>query len=803
MLEGLGFAKIVTFHEIPCEVYFHPGERVTLSVGCVGGVCWLKGSKHYYIKAMETKRETAIYSRLQEITKFMNYLKRDLPEFHCTAYYISEITPKIAINSFRQLPRLQALLEEYDALRGMLGEDVDEEGVLSNLELLREAGVHDLAVRLMEEVMLDRQRLKQRLSRLEAELQGAVSILNEWVEKGHAIAVLWTVSTRVHVCRREDLEAEVREVLRELRRIEGLSVKARAYQQGLWIEEVGEPSYVFYAELVGLLHPAMREAYKDVPVLGEFVEAAEEWFNARLTSPIRRSRYVEEPSTAVAEALAAFLRQVRRVEELPARAGVRFRLRGLKRPVYFGLVAVRSGGKVEATETLFMVELDELRKHCLITGCTGSGKTRVAQLIAESACIHVPTIIIDPMGEFTGMIRENRDAAREREFRLERGVAYRFARIYTLDDSGIRFRANLLKRPSVSEELLVANADEAALVLSELVGDARLRDAFRDALLRFWRRGETPSFVDFVDEVRGVVGERRTASKLDRLMRYSMLMSGDGLDVEELLRHPLTIFCFNSPQYSEHVKLMATWLVMRELLNYFLGQPHSERLRALLVVDEVHRLYEAGVPRGAAVALEGIVKQGRAKGLGVVMASQTIKDLGDVLTQVHIRILMRILEEEIQQYGLKFGLDLARKLHSLEPRCGYVFYGSQGFFCKFRPTLSMPKGLESLRELEEHHAPEKALRTFREQVARVAAEPPRVEAEPSGLSVSREPLTDDERDVLALIRAFGGVVESKLKLQRRLGWGRQKILRVLDSLERKGKIAMERVGNRTIIRLTS
>jgi DNA helicase HerA-like ATPase len=48
-----------------------------------------------------------------------------------------------------------------------------------------------------------------------------------------------------------------------------------------------------------------------------------------------------------------------------------------------------------------------LTRHILITGTSGSGKTRVGQLVTEAASPNVPVIILDPMGEFTGLIAEN------------------------------------------------------------------------------------------------------------------------------------------------------------------------------------------------------------------------------------------------------------------------------------------------------------------------------------------------------------------------------------------------------------
>ena len=88
MFEELGYRKILTFQCDPCDIYFHDEKAITMSVGCLDTVVWLKASKHFYIKAMETRNETGLYSKLQQISAFMDYLKHNVPEFQCCFYYI-------------------------------------------------------------------------------------------------------------------------------------------------------------------------------------------------------------------------------------------------------------------------------------------------------------------------------------------------------------------------------------------------------------------------------------------------------------------------------------------------------------------------------------------------------------------------------------------------------------------------------------------------------------------------------------------------------------------------------------------
>ena len=557
----------------------------------------------------------------------------------------------------------------------------------------------------------------------------AASIINEWVEKGHAVALLWTVSTNIHVGHSKDLLNIIPKVEDELAKIDDQNVKSLARHQDLLLEEVKEPWHIFYAEACGLFHPALRETYKEIPILRELAESTESWMNARLTEPITRTNYVERQSTAVAEAVSAMFRNVPAVEQLPASVKSKLLQRRLSKPIYLGLFATKTNDGQKTTNEFYLTDLDDLSGMVLISGCTGSGKTRVAQIIVEGASAYVPIFIIDPMGEFTGLIHPNKDAPKETKFNLPSGRAFE-PEIYTLDDEGIQFKANLLLKPKVPEDTLISTAQEVANILSHLMGEERFSDAFREVLLEKWREDQPLTGEKFLEACRPRLSGMKTSIKLDRLLNFKMLMSGDPLDIEQLLRKRLVIFSLNSNLYTEKQKLAITWFILRQIHNYFLGQPHSDGTRAVIVIDEVHLEYTPNMPRDAATVLEDMVKRQRARGLAVIMITQSLHDLPGILTQATLRILLRILEGEIQSYTDKFGAELARSLHSLPPRIGYVFQtiqnGTEEFYCAFRPTLSSPKGVTDHQQIRNYTTPKKNQQSFLEAVTKPKPQEPMI-----------------------------------------------------------------------------
>jgi energy-coupling factor transporter ATP-binding protein EcfA2 len=461
-----------------------------------------------------------------------------------------------------------------------------------------------------------------------------------------------------------------------------------------------------------------------------------------------------------------------------------------------GLVATRTGNATLSTTEPYLVDVDDLRNMTLISGATGSGKTRVAQILAEGSSLYAPVIIIDPVGEFTGFIHPNKDATKERQFKLPNGASYKPV-IYTLDDEGIEFSANLLLRPDVPETFLNGAAEEVATILTDLVGDVRFRDIFRESLLESWDASRQLNCETFIEECMRKSEGLKTSVKLERLLQYKMLMSGEPLDVEELLQDRIVIFSLNSPLYTDAQRLAVIWFILRQMLNHFFGMPHSDSVKALVIVDEVHRLYVGSSPRSAASVLENIVKQGRAKGLAAVLISQSLQDLPSILTQCHLRILLRILEGEIQSYADKFGIELARSLHSLEPRFGYVFQGSEEFYVAFRPTLSMPKGITDYEELRNYTQALKNLNRFM-RITSESSKPATEIAE----QVKPE-LSSDEIRVIEVLRNMGGTVKSKRQLGQQAGFrGREKIIEVVRQLEEKGRVKTDRVGSAVVVKLS-
>jgi hypothetical protein len=142
-------------------------------------------------------------------------------------------------------------------------------------------------------------------------------------------------------------------------------------------------------------------------------------------------------------------------------------------------------------------------------------------------------------------------------------------------------------------------------------------------------------------------------------------------------------------------------------------------------------------------------------------------------------------------------MKLARELRSIESRFGYVFHGSDEFYCAFRPTLSMPKGVTDYEQIRGYTAPKKNLNKFLKTATKQKS-PMEKDIEQVAPILSK-----DELCVIEALKTLGGTAKSKRQLAHLVGFkGREKILRVVSELEEKGYLETEREGSSVVVKLS-
>jgi uncharacterized protein DUF87 len=330
----------------------------------------------------------------------------------------------------------------------------------------------------------------------------------------------------------------------------------------------------------------------------------------------------------------------------------------------------------------------QLTTHAFVVGMTGSGKTGLcAVLVEEVLRAGVPVIAVDPKGDLGNLLlpldpdapadwepwagpgQAAELAARAAAGLKESGLsaadvrAYargHAARLYTPGSTaGVPVNAvGSLQRPSgaTSAEAAAESVDasvRAVLGLLRIDADpVRSREyiLLHQLVSLAWEKGESPSLGDLVrlaaDPPFDTVGalpletfyprkERaELALALNGLVaspRFAAWRSGAPLDVASMLRDEQgrpRLSVFSTAHLPDEERLFATALLLDRVKAWVRGQPGTGELRALLFVDEIFGYFPPH-PHNPPTKepLLTLLKQARAFGLGVVLATQNPVDL--------------------------------------------------------------------------------------------------------------------------------------------------------------------------------
>jgi DNA helicase HerA-like ATPase len=314
-------------------------------------------------------------------------------------------------------------------------------------------------------------------------------------------------------------------------------------------------------------------------------------------------------------------------------------------------------GKVEQAAVV-QVPLSMMNRHGLVTGATGTGKTKTLQGIAEQLSAQgIPVFVADVKGDVSGLaatgeagaVSEKRQAdlglpfqptAFPTEFLSLGGIGPGVPVRATVSDFGPRLLAKILQANDTQEqslELVFHYADSKQLPLLDL---ADLR-----ALLTFLESDDGKA------ELEGIGGlAKATVGVLLRALVG--LEDGGGneffgepqFDINDLLRTAPdgrgVISVLELPAVQDKPTLFSTalmWLVA-ELFETLPEAGDLPKPKLVFFLDEAHLLFD-GATDAFVQSVEQTVRLIRSKGVGVFFVTQTPKDVPEsILGQLGNRI---------------------------------------------------------------------------------------------------------------------------------------------------------------------
>jgi hypothetical protein len=347
-------------------------------------------------------------------------------------------------------------------------------------------------------------------------------------------------------------------------------------------------------------------------------------------------------------------------------------------------------GKTKSDNKLLLYDSKDLVTHAVCVGMTGSGKTGLCiNLLEEAAIDNIPAIIIDPKGDlcnllltfpnlapedFAPWVEEGVDAAQQAQFwkeglakwdedgeRIKRLKDAADFRIYT-PGSNAGLPVSILKSfvapPETirqDNEALAERINTTVTSLLALIGiDAdpvRSREhiLLSNILNHEWSAGRDLDIAGLIQKVQTPpitkVGVMELDSYFPAADRFELAMSlnhllaspsfgswmeGEALDVAKFLhtesgkpRHSI----FSIAHLSDAERMFFVSLLLNQVLGWMRTQSGTTSLRAILYMDEIFGYFPPVANPPSKLPLLTLLKQGRAFGLGVVLATQNPVDL--------------------------------------------------------------------------------------------------------------------------------------------------------------------------------
>lgn len=308
-------------------------------------------------------------------------------------------------------------------------------------------------------------------------------------------------------------------------------------------------------------------------------------------------------------------------------------------------VDVESGQRVQ-------LNVKMLNRHGIVSGATGTGKSRTLQSMAEWLSQHgISTVLADGKGDMSGLARKGilSGALRERAQELGQMEWWEGTSIPTeflaLGGQGIGVRARVTVG-SFGYKSLGKITKMTDPQLSALGNVYRVMDGDSTR--------PTENIEDLCAVVRGLrddpdhsLTESMAARIIDKLEKFDWenpgLFGGPEFDIMDLIRTDDDgwgyVSIIDSSKLSDKPEVLTTFLLwMLDQLSKHLPEVGDNEMKLVCLLDEAHIMFE-DAPKEFVHGVLRTIRKLRSKGVGVIFGSQNASDIPEaILGQCGLRI---------------------------------------------------------------------------------------------------------------------------------------------------------------------
>lgn len=277
---------------------------------------------------------------------------------------------------------------------------------------------------------------------------------------------------------------------------------------------------------------------------------------------------------------------------------------------------------------------EQIRRHVLVAGATGSGKTNAVFAVAkELSKRKIPWLVLDPLQSYRGL--------------------HRIARIYTVGREVASLKINLLEPPGgLSKKAWIAKIVETLAQTLDL-GEGAIQ-VLKDALLRDNAPENAPQREPIASHGQRSKGWKETAGRALRMLTEGALSEffQPNPSPAILLKENIIL---EIDSLSETEKSIFSDLLVLWIHNYRLAK-ERQHLDHVLVIEEAHHLLHAS-GRVKERPTERFLREARGVGQGIVVVDQQPSSLSpQVIAQCGTRITFQLAERDDLSAASKYSL---------------------------------------------------------------------------------------------------------------------------------------------------
>lgn len=314
-------------------------------------------------------------------------------------------------------------------------------------------------------------------------------------------------------------------------------------------------------------------------------------------------------------------------------------------------------GDETLTGSFVNVPLKTINRHGLISGATGTGKTKTLQVFAENLSEKgIPVLLMDLKGDLSGLAKASPGHPKIDERHEKIGFPFEAkefpVEILTISEqNGTRLRATVSEFGPVllSRILGLSEVQEGILAIlfqycdDKELGLLDLKD-LKKVLQFATQEGKAELEASY-----GRISTSSTGSILRKIVALEQqgadLFFGErSFDVKDLCRLSEdgrgVISVLRLTDVQDKPKMFSTFMLqlLAEVYNSFPELGDNDRPELVLFIDEAHLVFE-NASKSLLDQLESIVKLVRSKGIGIYFVTQNPKDIpSDVLSQLGLKI---------------------------------------------------------------------------------------------------------------------------------------------------------------------